>query len=141
MLTIAVFGSISASMWMRQHPSAPKAVAIISRGRNSATAQRRMSWGEAPARRAFASAMSPAVPFASAIRDMKPFYSDSLLNQATPAAEQDACGHHRWRGKHEPGRLRGNYFSGKFVRRLVPRARAGSRDGCGNQGAEKRKRQ
>src|SRR5215469_9698173 len=63
------FGSISASMWMRQQPSAPKAVAIVSFGPKVSTAQRRTVRGEAPSNcceaAAICSAVSAGVPMSS----------------------------------------------------------------------------
>src|SRR6516162_4312259 len=50
-------GSISASMWMMQQPSAPNAVAIVSRGWNTRTAQRRISCGVAWASLSLAAAI------------------------------------------------------------------------------------
>src|SRR5690349_20352095 len=51
-------GSMAASMWIKQHPSAPNAVAMASRGWNRCTTQRRISSGERSCKNAFAAAIS-----------------------------------------------------------------------------------
>src|SRR5262245_31632954 len=52
---------MSASMWIRQHPSAPKAVAIVNFGPNRSTAQRRASCGGAAANSVLAAASCSSV--------------------------------------------------------------------------------
>src|SRR6266849_10593590 len=51
-------GSMSANMWIRQHPSAPKAVAMVRREPKRSTAQRSIASGELPSSKRLADSSS-----------------------------------------------------------------------------------
>src|SRR5262249_43481107 len=106
---------MSASMWRIQHPSAPNAVAIVSRGWNFRTAQLRIACGDAPASSWFAAASSS---------------SDNFCMAQRPPGEQAV--EKTWRNVHFPIASQTDFLyhhNKDFVKRVPLARKNGMREG------------